>query len=177
MPMHVFWLRLSLDIVVWLCWIMTFPFCRTSDFKWCLDLTCSGSWLDCRGTRIFWWSWFSAWPKFEPSEDLVQVVLCSLRLLGSVVGTRFAVCLIRFTHSLFTSVMGECRHRSDLAWLLSWSCSYKDWDPQLSRDAFIYRFSMGLQYGSINLVLNQGCALGSFRLDGLLCIQLWAWFG
>ena len=38
---------------------------------------------------------FSARPKFEPSEDFVQVVLCSLRLLGSVVGTRFAVCFDR----------------------------------------------------------------------------------
>ncbi len=38
---------------------------------------------------------FSARPKFEPSEDFVQVVLCSLGLLGSAVGTRFAVCFDR----------------------------------------------------------------------------------
>jgi hypothetical protein len=45
--------------------------------------------------KNLWWSRFSARPKFEPSEDSVQVVLCSLRLLGSVVGTRFAVCFDR----------------------------------------------------------------------------------
>ena len=69
--------------------------CLTSDFRVMSGLTCSGSWLDCRRTRIFWWSLFSARPKFEPGEDFVQVVLCSLRLLGSVVGTRFAVCFDR----------------------------------------------------------------------------------
>ncbi len=44
--------------------------------------------------------------------------------------------------------LGECGHRSDLARLLNWSWSYKDWVPQLSRDSFIDRISMGLQYGS-----------------------------
>jgi hypothetical protein len=37
------------------------------------------------------WSWFSARPKFKPSEDFVQLILCHLWLLGSLVGTRFAV--------------------------------------------------------------------------------------
>jgi hypothetical protein len=50
--------------------------------------------------------------------------------------------------SLFTSVVGECGHRSDLARLSKWSWSYKDWVPLLSRDVFIDRISMGLQYGS-----------------------------
>ena len=49
----------------------------------------------------------------------MQVVLCSLRLLGSVVGTRFAVCIDRDHGSLLTSVMGEYGHGSDLARLSS----------------------------------------------------------
>ncbi len=53
--------------------------------------------------------------KFEPSEDFVQVILCQLWLLGSVVGTRSALCLIGIMCSLLTSVMGELGHGSDLA--------------------------------------------------------------
>jgi hypothetical protein len=72
MPMRV-WFRLQSDVWVDLQWVMT----RLSKDK------------------NLWWSLFSARPKFEPSEDFVQVVLCSLGLLGSVVGTRFAVCFDR----------------------------------------------------------------------------------
>jgi hypothetical protein len=50
--------------------------------------------------------------------------------------------------SLFTSVVGEYGHGSDLARLSKWSWSYKDWVPLLSWDVFINRISMGLQYGS-----------------------------
>ena len=66
--------------------------CLASDFKVMSGYDLQWVWLDCRKTRINGWSRFSARPKFEPSEDFVQVVLCSLRLLGSVVCTRFAVC-------------------------------------------------------------------------------------
>ncbi len=178
MPVRVFWLRLSSDIVVWLCWITTCS--ASSDFR-----LQSGVWI---------------WPAvgldsivegqesfddldFQHGQSSNRVrILCK----WSCVHLGFSVplwaqglrcVLIRIMRSLFTFVVGECEHRLDVARLLSWSCSYKDWDPQLSRDAFIYRISMGLQYGPINWVLNQGRALGSFRLDGLLCIRLWIWFG
>ncbi len=76
------------------------------DRAWCLYLfdfrLQSDVWVDLQWVltqlskdKNLWWSRFSARPKFKPSEDFVQVVLCSLRLLGSVVGTRFAVCFDR----------------------------------------------------------------------------------
>ncbi len=66
--------------------------CLASDFRVRSGFDLQWVWLYCRKTRINGWSRFSARPKFEPSEDFVQVVLCSLGLLGSVVCTRFAVC-------------------------------------------------------------------------------------
>ncbi len=67
------------------------------DFRLQSDVWVDLQWVMTRLSKDknLWWSLFSARPKFEPGEDFVQVVLCSLRLLGSVVGTRFAVCFDR----------------------------------------------------------------------------------
>jgi len=67
------------------------------DFRLQSDVWVDLQWVMTRLSKDknLWWSLFSARPKFEPSEDFVQVVLCSLGLLGSVVGTRFAVCFDR----------------------------------------------------------------------------------
>ena len=59
--------------------------------------------------------------------------------------------------SLLTSVMGECGHGSDLARLSSWSWSYKDWVPQLSRDSLSTVSQWGSNMDQVNWVESRAC--------------------
>ena len=92
-------------------------------------------WLDCRKTRINGWSRFSARPKFEPSEDFVQVVLCSLGLLGSVVCTRFAVC---FDHDHAFSLYLCCGR----VWTLTGFSTFCQSDLDHTRTGFLFWVGM-----------------------------------
>jgi hypothetical protein len=144
MPVRVFWLRLSLDIVFWLCWITTlFRFVGLQTSEWCLDWPAVGLDSIVEGQESV------DDLGFQPGQSLNRVrILCKL----SCVHSGFSVplwaqglrcVLIVIMRSLFTSVMGECGHRSDLARLLKWSCSYKDWVPWLSRDVFYLPYLNG----------------------------------
>jgi hypothetical protein len=144
MPVRVSWLRVRLDIVVWLCWITTlFRFVGLQTSLWCLDWPAVGLDLIVEGQESV------DDLGFQPGQSLNRVrILCKL----SCVHSGFSVplraqglrcVLIMIMRSLFTSVMGECGHRLDLARLLRWSCSYKDWVPRLSGDVFYLPYLNG----------------------------------